>query len=367
MTIEKFLQGPFPPEVWKGVGGGWLRGVVVIAPKGLEKPPERVLADRALRKYLVDEGGRLRPACVFKFDVVNGRLFEDCPIWKLKGSFDMAMTDVVYDGHPRRCVEDGLKPVWMDIVRLDVDLNSLDDLEGEVRRIRNRAAELKIDIRIMFSGAKGFHIWTVLPRPYPADKRPVLVEGLAALLGVSVDRQTLDVKRKLRVPYTVNTKTGNLAQFIDPATLEPIKPGDFTWPKPLPESLVEYLIRFGAPPPQPRQENRPAWLSPAKRGAKGVPGWVRRLIDYMCEKGELCHYARVAVVRSLLAAGWSVEQVVELFRRCARDFEERKTRYHVDYERKRLEAGEKPWRCSTVEQHCGGRDVPEGLCGGQGG
>jgi DNA primase large subunit len=57
-----------------------------------------------------------------------------------------------------------------------------------------------------------------------------------------------------------------------------------------------------------------------------------------------------------------VEQVVDLFKRCAKDFDERRTRYHVEYEKRRLDAGEKPWRCSTVEQHCAGRDIPGALC-----
>jgi DNA primase large subunit len=100
----------------------------------------------------------------------------------------------------------------------------------------------------------------------------------------------------------------------------------------------------------------------AETSAGKVPGWVRKLISYLCERGELCHHARVAVVRSLLAAGWAVEEVVDLFRKCAKDFDERRTRYHVEYEKRRLDRGERPWRCATVVQHCGGGELPENLC-----
>jgi DNA primase large subunit len=97
---------------------------------------------------------------------------------------------------------------------------------------------------------------------------------------------------------------------------------------------------------------------------------VAALIEHLRQTGELCHAARVAVVRWLYFVGYSREEIIEVFRAAA-DFDEKKTAYHVDYEIRRMgeecrvwqveKCREKPWRCETVAKMCGGDGAPPNL------
>jgi hypothetical protein len=79
------------------------------------------------------------------------------------------------------------------------------------------------------------------------------------LLEAEVDSQTFDARRKLRVPYTVNSKTGQEAFIFDPATGEKIK--ELKWPKPVDPAFVGFLIQ------QPPRLTKPAAQveTPARR------------------------------------------------------------------------------------------------------
>jgi len=84
------------------------------------------------------------------------------------------------------------------------------------------------------------------------------------LLEVEVDRQTLDARRKLRVPYTVNSKTGQEAFIFDPAAGEKIK--EMKWPKPVDPAFVGFLIQ------QPPRLAKPA--AQVEVSARRSTAWV---------------------------------------------------------------------------------------------
>jgi hypothetical protein len=373
MTIIDFLCGPFgcgdywvrfnrgDKERWAerwGVGPREVLSRFVALYDPAERPPVEKL-DLLKRWRLLGDGGL--KVCMVAFDVVNKTFHPDIRISALIGVYNIAHSDALFDGLARHCTMHGAKPTVLDHMRVDVDVGeraTAEEILRTAQAVKARLARYGIDAAFMYSGAKGFHLWFTFEEPVPAEYRPDLVKAVAEIAETAVDTQAMDVARRLRTPYTVNLKTGQRARFFDPDTGSWTK---FTWPKPLTAERIKQLVVLGR---DLKIESR--CRSDTKTGGeiatRGVPRWVRRLIDYMCETGELCHYARVAVVRSLLVAGWGVEQVVDLFKRCAKDFDERRTRYHVEYEKRRLDAGEKPWRCSTVEQHCAGRDIPGALC-----
>jgi hypothetical protein len=256
----------------------------------------------------IEQGG----TCVSFMNTATGRWVSGEPIWKAaRRGADIASSDALYAGTPVKCREAGAAPTWLDLVTLDIDLkpppivverNSgryviKDRASGEevkrvsegrlkaavkevarrygmppievydamywdggeypawgyvlrkARRVMHMLRRLGADAMFVYSGAKGFHVKLVLPRLYYADLRPALARGLAQLLEVEVDSQTLDVRRKLRVPYTVNSKTGQEAFIFDPVTGEKIK--ELKWPKPVDPAFVGFLIQ------QPPRQTKP--------------------------------------------------------------------------------------------------------------
>jgi hypothetical protein len=270
----------------------------------------------------IEQGG----ACVSFMSTGSGRWVSGVPIWKaVRWSADVASSDALYAGSPAKCREAGTGPVWLDLVTLDIDLKPppiiverdggryviRDRTTGEevkrasesrlkaavkevarrygippievydamywgggeypaweyvlrkARRVMQTLRRLGADAMFVYSGAKGFHVKLVLPKLYYADLRPALARGLAQLLDVEVDRQTLDVRRKLRVPYTVNSKTGLEAFIFDPTTGEKIR--ELKWPRPVDPAFVGFLIqqppRLAKPTaPEAANPRRTSWV-----------------------------------------------------------------------------------------------------------
>jgi DNA primase large subunit len=65
--------------------------------------------------------------------------------------------------------------------------------------------------------------------------------------------------------------------------------------------------------------------------SEATPPCVKSWIQGLTTTGDLDHYQRVNLVLFLKALGYGVEDCVELFRRYAKDFSERVTRYQVEY------------------------------------
>ena len=285
----------------------------------------------------IEQGG----ACVSFMNTGGGRWVSGEPIWKaIRRGADIASSDALYAGAPAKCREASAAPVWLDLLTLDIDLKPppvvverdggryviKDRASGEevkrasegrlkaavkevarrygippievydalywgngeypaweyvlrkARRVMHALRRLGADAMFVYSGAKGFHVKLALPKLYSADLRPVLAHGLAQLLEVEVDRQTLDIRRKLRVPYTVNSKTGQEAFIFDPAAGEKIK--ELKWPKPVGPAFVGFLIQQSPKPPArptaqaeaPARRRRTSWVSLLEMVAAANPG-----------------------------------------------------------------------------------------------
>jgi hypothetical protein len=93
-----------------------------------------------------------------------------------------------------------------------------------------------------------------------------------------------------------------------------------------------------------------------------LPSWVKSLIDYLRETGELCHYGRMAVAGWMIRCGFTDEEIHEVFKH-ADDYNPRITQYHInDTREKYLEKGGKPMKCATVIEKCNGYKVPDLDC-----
>jgi len=302
MRIREFLRGPLPDDVLKEQEaklGGPLTRVYVAGFKGRYVNPDG-RAEEVLAKFgLLAQGGGVKP-CTAGYDVVGDR-WRGPPVSVVGRYVDVASSDALFAGVPRRCMAAETKPAVIDMIRLDIDLKPpkfiikrpsgkvlvidrksgvvlkefpekkysakaaakalgvppdelrwaelwgedgsapLDAIQRQIKFVAERAAK-RFDVRFMLSGAKGFHVLLTLERPVPAEWRPAIAKKLAEWLGVEADPAAFDPARKLRVPWTVHTETGRLAVFVDPKTLEPV---EFDWPKPIPHDLAKTLAALG--------------------------------------------------------------------------------------------------------------------------
>jgi len=302
MRIREFLRGPLPDDVLKELEAKFgvpLTRLYVVGFKGRYVNPDGKAEEVLARFGLLARGGGVRP-CTAGYDVVGDR-WRGPPAPAVRRYVDVASSDALFAGAPRRCRAAEAKPAVIDIIRLDKDFKAprfiikrsdgkvlvidrksgvvlkefpekkysvkaaakalgvppgelikaerwgedgsapFDAIRRQIKFAAERAAK-RFDVRFMLSGAKGFHILLTLERPVPAGWRPAIAKKLAEWLGVEADPAAFDPARKLRVPWTVNTETGRLAVFVDPKTLEPV---EFDWPRPIPYDLAKTLAALG--------------------------------------------------------------------------------------------------------------------------
>ncbi|MFZ8840943.1 MAG: hypothetical protein ACO2PM_18905 [Pyrobaculum sp.] len=327
MKIKEFLRGPLPDNVLKELEakfGGPLTRLYVVGFKKRHVNPDGK-AEEVLKRYrLLAQGGAVRP-CTAGYNVAEDRWIGP-PVPAVGRYVDVASSDAIFVGAPKRCKAAGAEPKAIDMIRLDVDFKAPrfvvrraggkvqvvdrgsgvilkefpekeysvkaaakalgvppDELswaeqwgedggavlaaavETRLRFIARRAAKKNLDFRIMLSGAKGFHVLLTLERPVPAEWRPAIAQKLAEWLDIEADPATFDPSRKLRVPWTVHTETGRLAVFVDPKTLEPV---EFDWPRPIPYALAKTLAAF-------------AVADSLKLAPRGRPKAERRRVGWM--------------------------------------------------------------------------------------
>ena len=229
-----------------------------------------------------------------------------------------------------------------------------------------------------WTGFKGYRLCVWLPRLLPADR--IILEKMQRWLSKGLEEWldahvVGDMKRLFRVPYSINPKSGERAAVVD-HMLQELPPQEAAEHlqslKPLDAQVLERIRREAALEAFAREQEKARGEAPKGRRweARRLPRWVEALVEHLRQTGELCHAARVAVVRWLYFTGYSREEIIEVFKAAA-DFKERETTYHVDYEIRRMgeecrtwqidRCQEKPWRCETVAKMCNGDGVPPNL------
>jgi len=90
-------------------------------------------------------------------------------------------------------------------------------------------------------------------------------------------------------------------------------------------------------------------------GGEGLPPCIAKLVEDLQRGENLSHFARFTIATYLIHAGWSVDQIVDLFRN-APDFDEKTTRYQVEHIAGKRGSGKRysPPSCERMRQ--------EGLC-----
>jgi hypothetical protein len=268
--------------------------------------------------------------------------------------------------------------------------NNLEPVKKVVNDVIDRTTSFVEEPFIVFSGNKSYYLVFALPTPVEAGSavvrdrfgRVVREYGLnevyraifdlvlrdKSYLGLGsevierfVDMQVAEPKRLLRIPDFTHEVSGKPTMQLS-VNLRPI---DFD-PDSLTKSVLpnSVLTDYWAYIELPREEGgRTGRKTTGERtGWDCLPSWVRALIDYLRETGELCHYGRLAVAGWMIRCGFTDEEIHEVFKH-ADDYNPRTTQYHInDTREKYLEKGGKPMKCATVIEKCNGYKVPDLDC-----
>ncbi|MEM4976934.1 MAG: hypothetical protein QXT64_06405, partial [Desulfurococcaceae archaeon] len=173
-----------------------------------------------------------------------------------------------------------------------------------------------------------------LRKPTSWDGYQLLWDYLHGLIPKE-HRQLVDVNMKQwnrldRVPYTYNIREGRkaLAKIIHP---EGITPQSFDWSRLTgldPSSITIYKIEI--PKPHSRTPKNVKGKTKGEVVKEVLAPCMKKLLED-CRNGiNLSHNARVALAAYMLNVGYSVDEVVEVFK-TQPDYNERITRYQVDY------------------------------------
>jgi len=107
--------------------------------------------------------------------------------------------------------------------------------------------------------------------------------------------------------------------------------------------------------PRPQRRREGGGCTPLPEAGPRMPPCIERLIEELRRGENLSHFARFTLATFLIHAGWTVDQIVDLFRN-APDFDEKVTRYQVEHLAGKRGGGKKydPPSCARIQQ--------EGLC-----
>jgi len=210
---------------------------------------------------------------------------------------------------------------------------------------------------IKFSGRKGYHIdafltstvifptWRIefVKQVYATLQRKIL----RGLKFETLDSQVIgDIKRLERVPYSFHQETGAICQPVDlncnPISINDIDL-DFYRKNGLDTKILEIVCR--------EVKEKEKWKETRARIKAKIPVKFKKSIR-PCIKEALKkpleekhgHLMRLAIAVEFLNKGYSVDQVVDLFRPQG-DFDEKKTRYFVE---DALKKHYKPFRCLKI-------------------
>ncbi len=263
--------------------------------------------------------------------------------------------------------------VEIDTLFIDLDSENLSHTIREAKKLVGWLLDHNIKPRIYFSGKKGFHVYIdfkpiTLENPKETLKR-VAVKIAEKLNLKTIDYNVIELRRLARLPLTIHGDSGYRCTPINPEKL--LKLDSI--------SLIHYVKR----------NHDPIEISESKSFAKLLKyedfkistnkalksilrprfqvkngnGWKEKRIKLYAETlreygrlsanpeivkihlgnphvnpenvGSIEHLARVHFVMLLIEAGYSDEEIHEIFK-LAEDYKPEKTQYFIDYNRNRL-------------------------------
>jgi hypothetical protein len=272
--------------------------------------------------------------------------------------------------------------------------NDLESVRKVVDEVIDRAATFVEEPFIIFSGNRSYYLVFSLPTPVKAGSaivrdrsgRVVREYGLnevyraifdlilrdkvylslgSEVIERFVDTQVADPKRLLRIPGFKHEKSGGETIQMDvdlrPNEFDP----DALTKSMLPRSvLIDYWAYIHLPHPVTAKGGGRDTVGGRRSNNKGwdcLPDWVKTLINYLREAGELCHYGRLAVASWMLHCGFTDEKIHEAFKH-ANNYNPRTTQYHINDVKKFLEESGRPMKCETVVERCNGHNMPSIDC-----
>ena len=208
---------------------------------------------------------------------------------------------------------------------------------------------------LYYNGGKSIYVIYLLDVPTPIDWVPKVIPP-------NIDMNQLTPLVPFRVPYTLHPKTKSRGFAID----WDMKPTDFVLEKTSYRLLLEPPTKAKSKVwvEAPTNERPTAPIRHRRRGVKWecLPEWVKALIAYLEETGELCHYGRMAVASWMIWCGFTDEEMHEVFKH-ARNYKPNTTQYQINYTRRKMsEEGIRPMRCETVVKECGTHNAPHIDC-----
>ncbi|MEM0053273.1 MAG: hypothetical protein QXL89_03740 [Nitrososphaeria archaeon] len=205
----------------------------------------------------------------------------------------------------------------------------------------------------MFSGRKGYHVYVFFKQPiyfepqnldFAKEVYKLLQEALVKGLSLpTLDRQVLgDIKRLARAPFSRHEESGRHCLPMARDRM-PTVPEDLDSFRTLDPKLIAVAVK------QVRELLAIRLANNDFRPDSGIKCNIRPCIMAALEKaleGANGHLMRLAITREYLSAGYSVDEIVQLFRRQP-DFNERKTHYYVEYA---ANHSTRPFKCETIKQ-----------------
>jgi len=243
---------------------------------------------------------------------------------------------------------------------------------------------------VIFSGHKSYYVVLELSRPIRAGeydirdrlgvvvRRVSLGEAHRAFYELIVrrylhndnaitrylDNQVAEPKRLLRIPGFRHEVSGQPAQLLDtdlrPIDLDPSIMDRAVLTQDALTDVWSHIYTLDTP-----RTGRKiiASINPQKSSKWNcLPEWVRSLIDYLRETGELCHYGRLAVASWMVKCGFTDDEIHNVFKH-AHNYNASRTQAKLNGIRKHVDEGKPIVGCRTVAESCKGHKAPDINCG----
>jgi hypothetical protein len=225
------------------------------------------------------------------------------------------------------------------------------DCEGDVDLAVRKALEFtnylrkrfNVDPVLVKSGFKGIHVLIPLNQVIDYSTYSYMWGYLIKPFNFEdiLDTNVKEPRRLHRIPYTLNVKEGvkRLCYIVD-HDLRKVGPKEFRWSNynPLNIELIPIIkvssetLNIKTVYSSSNDTQKPP-LPPIEElgNSELAPPCIRNLIDTLVKAGDLDHNQRIALVLYLKWVGFSVDDVVDLFRKYVKDFKENITKYQVEF------------------------------------
>lgn len=238
-----------------------------------------------------------------------------------------------------------------DLIVIDIDDENLDNSLLKLCLVSVRLKKAGINyFRVTFSGSKGFHVYIHFENTRLSNYRNAIMGFLDSIGVLSLaDTQSIEPNRVIRIPYTINTKTGYRSFVIgDQNEIDKIRSiedivsrskQDFSMQKLYPfdtnVGLGIRIAQFDSTDLSHGKQIDPS--SSVLKDFKDYPPCMKRLVSMATDETnpvDLNHSERTELAKFMVLIGKSDEEIAELYKKMS-DYKEGTTLYQITYLRGR--------------------------------